>query len=71
MKTNIIGQYEEEKSHQNKEAFNGLVPGKTLNGYDPLKPSAFDKLKALLGISETKYPDKIIREDMIGNCQSP
>ena len=71
MKTNIIARYKEDRLHQNKEAFNGLIPGKTLNGYDPLKPSAFDKLKALLGIPETKYPDKITPEDVIGNCQSP
>lgn len=71
MKTNIIGQCKEERLHQNKKAFNGLIPGKPLNEYDSLKPSAFDKLKALLGISETKYPDKITPEDVIGNCQSP
>lgn len=64
MKTNIIGQYKEERLHQNKEAFNGLIPGKPLNEYDPLKPSAFDKLKALLGISETKYPNNITHEDI-------
>ena len=48
-----------------KKAFDGLIPGKPINEYDASQPSAFDKLKNLLGISKTKSPNIISPEDMI------
>ena len=53
-----------------KKAFDGLIPGKPINEYDASQPSAFDKLKNLLGISKTKSPNIISPEDMIRNSQS-
>lgn len=47
----------------NMSAFDGVIPGKPISEYNASLPSAFDKLKTLLNVSETKYPDKIIPED--------
>lgn len=45
------------------KAFDGLLPGRPISELDPSELSAFEKLKALLCINQTKYPDRITPED--------
>lgn len=45
------------------KAFDGLLSGRPISELDPSELSAFEKLKALLGITQTKYPDRITPED--------
>ena len=46
-----------------EKAFDGLLSGRPISELDPSELSAFEKLKALLGITQTKYLDRITPED--------